>query len=658
MSLRTLVASFDDDALVALANKGLLRRAIKAVEQAKLVHFRDDDAKVLVDGHHVLIPASGPQSATCNCPAPGMCSHILTAMLVLRNVTDAEPSAPIAPHSAAPSLDEASPKVGAIDWMVALDAQTLRKFAGADYPGATNLAATAIILDRAATAQINFTSPEASVTFVSEQPLKDALYKGPGSRKRLVITAAALAVRDREGVARDALQDTVAQEQSAALTDATLSDISAAIEAAIAQVFLGSPTLAQERLLDLAISAKVQSAPRLTSQLLTLSSQAGWADTGDIRFEGGRFLAALAQTYALVIGLRQRPLDPDLLGIARRIYEPVPDMDLWSLGAKGWTTPNGARGLTLYLLNPDTGGYHAATVARAAGMDATFTPSRAYAGPIWGATSFAEFTGKEITLDAPHLANDGQLSTSTKTIAKIHGPLSSKEMREATSVYNDWEKLLADLRSRVGTGLSRAATPLPSLIAPISIDEAQFDDIAQLYRWQARDRSGNVLSLSAHSRDVDHLKSLHTQFPGAVALLVISSITADELRHDPVTLLRPMGEGISATNLDFQPAPDGKLIVRVKRGLQRGFRKLQGGVGSSPQAGFASQVLAKLAEQCRHHQPDTLAALAKTAEARQLLLLADSLEKLITDPDPSSILAAAYLSHNLILSDSLNCAAV
>ncbi|UWP93464.1 hypothetical protein K3X13_06480 [Aliiroseovarius crassostreae] len=659
MSLPDLIASFDDAALIALANKGLLRRATKATGEAEVLRYDADGADLTISGQSVTIPAAGPQSATCDCPAPGMCSHILTAMLVLRN-------APLDALAPAPSEEDQEEKIPtpeippaatatatATEALAALKSDVLQKFAGADLDGAMMLAGSAQIEDRGQNAQVSFATPEASVTFVAGQPLSAALYKGPATRKRLVVAAGAIAIRDRAGVARRGSDTPPSKPDLTGPDQPMLTEIATALETAISQVFHGSAQLTQERFLDLAISAKVQAAPRLTGQLLTLSTLSGWAEAGDIRFEGGRFLAALAQAYALVKALAQTPDDPALLGVVRRSYSPAPPMELWALGAKGWTNPNGARGLTLYLLDPKTGKFHPATVARGAGMDAGFTPARAYANPFWGVSSVPGLTGNVVTLEHPHLSPDGQLSTADKITAQINGPLSPARLQDHDTCIKDWGALRATLRSQVGQGLRRGASPLPALIAPSRIEEPYFDDISQRYRWRAQDLSGDVIELSARPQDMDHLTHLHLQFPGAVALLIVTTLIGDELLHEPVALLRPDGSGLTATNLDFQPAPEGGILTRAKGGLLRGLKHFRGTELATHDSGFAAQVLSHLAEQCRHLQPDHLADLARGAEARQFLLLADALERLRRDQPPAQILATAYLCHEMIVMTAL-----
>src|SRR5215469_8645281 len=88
--IAALVAGFDDASWEALASKGLLRRARKDMEKGVCVEVGEQIGEMLqlkVQAFTVSMPASGPAKATCSCPAPGVCQHILIAGLFLQSLT-------------------------------------------------------------------------------------------------------------------------------------------------------------------------------------------------------------------------------------------------------------------------------------------------------------------------------------------------------------------------------------------------------------------------------------------------------------------------------------------------------------------------------------------------------------------------------------------
>ena len=124
--------AYDDDTLATLANPGLLRRAAKDVEAGKVAWAEQgaDSGVVAADGQRVQLDARGPQQARCDCPAPGICKHILGAALWLRVL---EPAASGDAADASATREEEKPTPAAPDPLaeiLALDAAALFKAAG------------------------------------------------------------------------------------------------------------------------------------------------------------------------------------------------------------------------------------------------------------------------------------------------------------------------------------------------------------------------------------------------------------------------------------------------------------------------------------------------------------------------------------------------
>lgn len=86
----------DDDHLVALSNKGILKRAYKDLESADIsAEYSDEAAVVSVSGETCTITADLGESK-CTCPSRSVCRHIVTAILWLRD------NSPDAQHDDAP----------------------------------------------------------------------------------------------------------------------------------------------------------------------------------------------------------------------------------------------------------------------------------------------------------------------------------------------------------------------------------------------------------------------------------------------------------------------------------------------------------------------------------------------------------------------------
>ncbi len=135
--LRGVLAAFDDEALAGLANKGLVRRARKDLETIRPQVLEPGDAaerlRVEVAGA-VAELALLPAQSRCDCPASGICRHILAALIFVKEsaVESANAAsdgdavgveqipAPISTPNAASSVEE----------VIALDDEAIGKWAG------------------------------------------------------------------------------------------------------------------------------------------------------------------------------------------------------------------------------------------------------------------------------------------------------------------------------------------------------------------------------------------------------------------------------------------------------------------------------------------------------------------------------------------------
>jgi hypothetical protein len=128
-------AGLDDDALKALGNAGLLRRARKdyAGKDGVTELSHDPKGAVLgVSGASVRVDGRGPAAVSCDCPTAGVCQHVLTACLW---AADVAPEAP--PQGAAPVVAQSVPRTsgpGAGSVAEAAPASETRRTAAAREP--------------------------------------------------------------------------------------------------------------------------------------------------------------------------------------------------------------------------------------------------------------------------------------------------------------------------------------------------------------------------------------------------------------------------------------------------------------------------------------------------------------------------------------------
>lgn len=106
-TLAGAIAAADENALIALANKGLYKRALKDVETLTADYCESDgaiDINVGSEKCRIVLPLS---ESKCSCPSRTICRHILAAVILLKNeVGDITPeTAPPEPPAPEPKPD-------------------------------------------------------------------------------------------------------------------------------------------------------------------------------------------------------------------------------------------------------------------------------------------------------------------------------------------------------------------------------------------------------------------------------------------------------------------------------------------------------------------------------------------------------------------------
>lgn len=468
-ALRSMLAFQDDAALIGAASVGLLRRARAGLGKSgaiEAVEETGDTAVLNVETHRVELSKEGPEKSRCACSATGMCRHILMAILHLRETS--------------PLAETGS---GARQQIAALTLDEIKAFAGKDWPQVLRAAALPLespLEESDSSCVVRIADAPGPVTFVAGGGLKNALFKGPPGRRKRFVAAAALVLGGHD------LPD-LGQVPAPQVAQEVLDQAQGAIAEALRHGLAGDPHLAQDRLFDVAVSARVDAAPRLAAHLRSASRHAAFLAVRSPNGDPVAYLAMLAECDALVRALRRAPEDPRLTGQLRRDYATARPRDLAVLAVGKWSTAAGARGLTIY--GWDGADFLSSGPARAAGADPSFSPARAYVQAFWPGLPPSELGGKTVSLPAPKLSVDGVLPE--KTEAKLRGPIILDDM----PFHNDWRVLRADIAARCGLGLRGTGRPTPALIQVSKVCALRFDQIAQQDVIEVQDRSGRDLTL-------------------------------------------------------------------------------------------------------------------------------------------------------------------
>lgn len=644
VTLAEMIAAHDDNALEALSSKGLVRRALRDVE-AGLVSVKQRDGKaatVIADGQEVAIDATGPRKAKCACPAEGVCRHILIAMIALRQA---------APTAEAENADvgEALPQPAgslAVAAICGLRQAEVEAFAGADWAAAVVLAGAPgetrfVVAEASCTVEID--GGAASVSFLADG-LKGAVFKGPKARKRLMVAAAALLLRAREGMTLTGIAAADDTEASM-LSRAFLEEAAETLARAVRMAFGGMAIVAAEALFDLAISARVESAPRLTSQLRLLARRARLAERRDVNFDAELFLVEAARCRALVEALKTQGDDPLLTGSLRRDYQQAPTADVVFLGASTWRSEAGARGLTVHGYDLIGQRWLSGTLARGPGQDPTFEPRSAYVAPIWATQTPQKMMGRAWQFPAPLISTDDAIAPTLPQRPEKKAEIARIAMlREAGAAFDDWRVMKASVAARVGAGLRRRANALPVLLTPARYGRLAFDEFRQLFEIEAYDRLGETILLSVDADAADTAKRLREEGGRHDAILVEARFDGERAAFQPIALVSEAVDGLAVVNLGLDVWARPKLALPALAWPALGGARAMRADPLGETAGAALVAAAALASRTLPADP---AQIQGKADVLGLSLLAQTMEPLANAGDIEATFRAAYVASEI-----------
>jgi hypothetical protein len=663
--VRAALAAFDDGALEALANKGLVRRAQKDIEAGKVAITAESAAGITVaaDGETVKITAHGPREARCSCPAAGVCRHKIAAVLIARCAFDAAPMRD--------PLQEA----------LAIETCAIVKWAGkpairaAAERLAVGVAAQMRVEGSALIIQLAPTEPE--VRFHAGQGLDGIISKAPRTRRPALHALALLAARRAHGVTENPPIEMFAPASASERPDeAFLDQVRKALFDAAFTMLNQAPLVLEERLFALASSSRADALPRLGRELRELAVAMRQKRSRDFTFSPSEALARLAGTNALVDAL-SRPQAPERLaflkGTARQDYRPAGTLTLFGLGARLWRGQIGARGLTGYFYAAEPQRIVTASLARASAHDRTFDATSAYGGEgLWSAGPLRELVRSQVRLSGAALSPEGRLSLGAASRGQRTARLPDRDLCASwPCAFANWHALQSALQAHFDLRLAGSADmPHPVLLVPALHAEATFNAITQEWIWGLADENGSWMGLSLTEKDRDAMALARmrriSELGDVIVILAEARPAGPSFTLEPIAAvaLMPSSDHLEFLNLDLEThgtalpsaAMRADWLARLRRkpmGAPPVPVALTAVSGRAPTARLADEafeVMLGRAElgtlRATPQFRGQAAHFARTAETMGLLPLADTLTAAMRDADasnPAALLRAAHI---------------
>ncbi len=351
--IQALLRAMDDDAIAALANRGLLRRAKKDIETItpEILEITDKIIRLRVDDCEVVIPEI-PADARSNSPAGCIDRYVLIAFLWLKNRPDNEEPPRCAAKTQAIPLPEQIDDAALIAWA----GKTAFRKAEKSLDGSCRCA-----IESESPLVIKIPERNIVCRWVDGGNLDTMIVTGPGKNSNEDGLLAVMLYQVEKGIraltspTEDVLETSSGAPRTRLEVLASLGDILHEI------VFLGLTRLSEatrQRLQTLAVSAHGVDLPRLERMLQSLADEIHLQTSRNAQASTSRILhqivrldalrrALIKRLQGICVASEQTPLS-DLVGEHRSRYHSVGNIDLIGMGARQWRTKSGYAGLTVY----------------------------------------------------------------------------------------------------------------------------------------------------------------------------------------------------------------------------------------------------------------------------------------------------------------------
>ncbi len=523
--LKQVLIGIDDEALVSLANRGLLRRAQKDLESATptILAVESDRVRLQLFEAIVEVPEL-PIRSTCSCPATGVCRHILAALLYLRDSVDVIES--VSPEQgqqvvSGAMTESTAPELAAAETTAEASATFDAAQTGALVPAPEEVLGnlsdevlqkwsskpTFRKAEKLLAANVPF-EIESSESFVVRFPTHNITCRWIPSGGLLGMHCSCQAenVCEHLVAAILAYQVSLGKRQrsvpQASLTESkgaprTRSEVLASVGVMLREMMvLGLARLSSataQRLLTLAVSAHGVDLPRMESALKTLADEVRLALRRDAQASSTNLVAQAARLEALRTALVNSTA-AEFVGQHRTQYYEVGQITLRGLGAQRWQSKNGYQGLTVIFWDESRNDWATWNDTRPVGLPG-FNPERRFRmeGPWGGCESPDEAARSILQLSRVSRNLQGRLSGRSSTQAIVLG---STQPRDVPVMITNWTQLAERAQRAFGCGLAeRRENADLVLLAPTSWGPPHYDTLRQALVRPVADEDGRLVNL-------------------------------------------------------------------------------------------------------------------------------------------------------------------
>lgn len=609
LQLARLLLTFDEPGLVALANKGLVRRATKDLEGAELrVEEHDSGARVHGNDWIVEMPVHGPTRATDNTPATGITRQILAATIWLRDhwapSNSGEQFDAVPVTAASDSITQqrgatnSSPLIEQLlDRLRELTSEELERWAGKTLLRDAQVVVSGELQstwDHTNLLRVSFPEHEVEVRLVpSEELLRqwrkswtqllDAfLCTAPKAFRSRWVVVAILIIRRELGSPLSLQTADVAPdaEGTPRSRQELLESIQIFLTGLIVTGLTHASDLVVQRLFTLSVACTGCHLPRLAKLLSTLASEQELILQRSAAGDSGRLLELMSDAFALVLAMRQQEDDHIPLWLAgrhRTEYDSIGRLSGVGCGAYPWRTKSGYEGISLLIWDRERKRFWSWSDSRPEDTRGFDLRTAYVSSRVWtNAGSAEQLSRSEFVADGVQANHLGRLSASQQTVVTSRDFANADAYQQSQFGefgFDDWNTLAEHARRTEPIGFANR-DPLQRVVVvyPTTWGPRTYEELHQRLVWLLFDVAGAPLKLTipwtaVSEQAIECLEALKSDRDKLSGVIGIMSASAGEISLFPVAVLSagtPQGDRL--INLAFD---QNRLLTRQSNYLNQ-----------------------------------------------------------------------------------------
>ncbi len=613
--LKAILEALDEDGLVALANKGLVRRAMKDLETIRIC-IEDESDQFVIKGPDwtVWMPADGPAKAKDDTPASGITRQIICATIYLRQhlLTRKEGSAA---EQIEPLLDNKENEP--TQHTTGFNEQTNHKIVDTPKVSEAKLLSAAeikVLLLKLTPAELikwcgkslfKEVQEQTALDMQEEQSGSGLIFRFPlhdievrilpsfdSSAKALleaIISTAPKSLHKRWVLSailelnKAAGKEIEYQEKSLANVEEQkkiLRSTRVLLENMLAAGISHPSERTKERLSTLSVSAASNFMPRLAYLLRTLSHEIHQLLNREASANTQLLFDNMSWTIALskAIDNATDESKTEFAGVARTQYFNTSELSLCGLGAYPWQSESGFEGLTILFWEITKAKLYTWSASRPKANSADFDVDHIYNfESVWsGSGTASSLSRSRFTLRNARANAAGRLSSAQQTSVSNIANIESNQIDFGKKEINNWSELREYASSQYPCGL-KLLNPLDRIliIKPNRWGERYYDEMQQALCWQLFDGSEQMVLLTlpwnqTNEKAIEFIESLKPDRDKLDKIVVRVVINNSGYAVEPITFI---SKGTPSGDQILNPSFDHKRIEYRQSVLLEKLRK-------------------------------------------------------------------------------------